>query len=556
MKTSILKLTLLTTALSALSGCGGEDGDNGLPGVDGVSGNLIQLRVAGRYQAPGDVFDEGAAEIVAYDKGNKRLFVVNSGDTTVDVLDISDISMPVLLDTIDASAEGGGANSLAVSGNLLAVAIEANTKTDNGKVVFYNTTGLGKVGEAVVGALPDMVTFTPDGNTVLVANEGEPNDDYSIDPEGSISLIDLSNGIASLSVSTADFNDFDSEAANLRDAGVRLFGTNAPSVSEDLEPEYIAVSADGTTAWVTLQENNAVAVIDIASAEVTDILPLGTKNHQVFGNELDASNDDDRINIRNWPVFGMYQPDSIASYSFNGRTYYVTANEGDARDYDTWTEEFRVRDLTLDGSAFPDASLQDDENLGRLRVTSTLGVSNGCDPSDISTDVESECEYDALYSYGARSFSVWADDGSLVFDSGSAFERILAQRDPANFNSTNDENDSFDNRSDDKGPEPEGLAIGTVGGQTYAFVGLERMGGIMVYNITNPESPLFVQYLNNRDFSVTSQVDVENGLAGDLGPEGFVFIAAKDSPSGKPLLAVGNEISGSTTIYTIDIVEF
>ncbi len=547
---------LLAASTLMISACGGSDGDAGLPGSDGTSASTIQMRQAGTYQAPGAVFDEGAAEIVAYDRNNHRLFVINANDVSVDVLDISDVDNPQLLDTIDASAEGGSANSVAVHGNLVAVAIEAVSKTDPGKVVFYNSTGLGKVGEATVGALPDMVTFTPDGSKVLVANEGEPNDDYSIDPEGSVSVIDLSNGVASLSVSTASFNSFDASAASLRDKGVRLFGTNSPSVSQDLEPEYIAISDDGATAWAALQENNAVAIIDIASATVTDIVALGFKNHGVFGNEMDASDRDGRINITTWPVQGMYMPDSIASYAFNGRTYYVTANEGDARDYDTWTEEFRVKDLSLDITAFPDAAIQDDDQLGRLAVSAVMGVSNGCDPSNIATDPETDCEYDTLYSYGGRSFSIWSDEGSLVFDSGNDFERILAQRDPANFNSNNDENDSAESRSDAKGPEPEGLALGTIKGQTYAFIGLERQGGIMVYNITNPESPQFVQYLNNRDFSVLSQVDVENGLAGDLGPEGLAFIDAAGSPSGQPMLAVGNEISGTTTLYYIDVVEF
>ncbi len=554
MRLTLRPLSLLLAATSlTLTACGGDDGDNG---SDGVSAALIQLRVAGTYQAPGDVFDTGAAEIVAWDKANKRLFVINSADVTVDVLDVSDVSNPQLLDTIDASAEGGSANSVAVYGNLVAVAIEASIKTNPGKVVFYNSTGLGKIGEATVGALPDMVTFTPDGKKVLVANEGEPNDDYSIDPEGSISVIDLTNGVGSLTVSTASFNSYDASAATLRDAGVRIFGINTPTVSQDLEPEYIAVAADGQTAWVTLQENNAVAILDIATATVTDILPLGFKNHFVFGNELDASDRDDRINITTWPVYGMYMPDAIASYAFNGRSYYVTANEGDARDYSSWTEEFRIKDLTLDSTAFPDASIQDDNQLGRLAVSAVMGVSNGCDPSNIATDIETACEYNALYSYGARSFSIWADDGTLVYDSGSNFERILAQRDSANFNSNNDENDSFESRSDAKGPEPEGLALGTIQGQTYAFIGLERQGGIMVYNITNPESPQFLQYLNNRDFSVLSQVDVENGLAGDLGPEGLAFIPANGSPTGEPMLAVGNEISGTTTLYHLDLIEY
>jgi DNA-binding beta-propeller fold protein YncE len=540
-----LSALALATSIVTLSACGGDDGSNGTSAV------LLQLKVAGTYTPPGnpaDFFDEAAAEIVAYDARQRRLFVVNAKDVTVDVLDMSDPSTPSLMSTIDATAEGGVANSVAVSGNLVAVAIEATTKTDPGKVVFYNSTSFAKVGEATVGALPDMLTFTPDGKKVLVANEGEPNDDYSVDPEGSISIIDISNGVANLTVSTASFTSFNAQGPSLISSGVRIFGPGA-SVAQDLEPEYIAVSDDGSTAWAALQENNAIAIVNVDDAVVEAIVPLGFKDHRIFGNELDASNRDDLINIRNWPVFGMYQPDTIASYSFNGETYIVTANEGDARDYDTWSEELRVKDMILSGDILA-ANIQADEDLGRLNVTSTLGVSNGCDPSLLATDPEVDCEYDTLYAYGARSFSIRSADGTLVFDSGNDFERITAARNPAFFNSTNDEN-SFDARSDDKGPEPEGLALGTINGQTFAFIGLERVGGIMVYNISNPEAPQFVQYINNRDFSG----DPALGTSGDLAPEGLVFVSAKQSPSGKPLLIVGNEVSGTTTVYEIDVIE-
>jgi DNA-binding beta-propeller fold protein YncE len=566
--------SLLTLAITgsfiALTGCG-DNGNNGANGADGASGTsqtLIELNVLGSYAS--GACDESAAEIIAYDPANQRLFVVNANNATVDVLDINDPALPTLMSTIDASAEGGPANSVAVYGNLVAVAIEASVKQDNGKVVFYNTTDLNKVGEVTVGALPDMVTFTRDGQAVLVANEGEPSDDYSNDPEGSVSIIDLSNGVASATVTTADFTAFNTEQAALEAKGLRVFGPGA-TLAQDMEPEYIAVSIDNQTAWVALQENNAVAELDIAAGEITAILPLGFKDHSIIGNELDASNDDSGINIRNWPVKGMYQPDSITSYGYNGKTYYLTANEGDSRDYDTWTEEFRIGDLTLTGPLAGIAGLQDDENLGRLLVTSTLGVSNGCNASrlpadlgdlngdtvididDVEFHVENNCEYDTLYSYGARSFSIWSADGARVFDSGSEFERITASLIPDNFNGQNDEN-SFDNRSDDKGPEPEAITVGEINGQTFAFIGLERAGGIMVYNVTNPQNPEFVQYINNRDFSV-SQTDLENGMAGDLGPEGMAFIPAGQSPNSKPMLAVGNEVSGTTTLYGIDVIE-
>ncbi|MBU2953307.1 choice-of-anchor I family protein [Marinobacter sp. F3R08] len=548
---TLICTTLLSSVLG-LSACS-DDGDDSAGGVNGNTKILIELNVLGSYQAPGDVFDVGAAEIVAHDPVNQRLFVVNAGASSVDVLDIHDPGQPTLLQTIDASAEGASANSVAVYGDLVAVAIEAENKQDNGKVVFYNATDLGKVGDVTVGALPDMVAFTRDGMKLLVANEGEPSDDYTNDPVGSVSIIDLSAGVAGANVTTAGFDSFNADEADLRASGVRVFGPGA-TVAQDMEPEYIAVSVDNETAWVTLQEANAVAELDLQAGVIKAIRPLGFKDHSVPGNELDASNRDGGITIRNWPVKGMYMPDAIASYGYNGKTYYITANEGDSRDYSGFSEEFRFADLTLDATAFPDAAeLQLDENLGRINVTSTMGVSNGCDPSNPATDVEVDCEYSEIYTYGARSFAIWSADGEQVFDSGSEFERITASLLPENFNATNDEN-NFDNRSDDKGPEPEAVTVGTINGQTFAFIGLERVGGVMVYDVSNPRNPEFVQYLNNRDFSV-SEADLKAGMAGDLGPEGMAFIASGDSPNGQPMLAVANEISGTTTVYGIEIIE-
>ncbi|MBP55260.1 choice-of-anchor I family protein [Marinobacter sp.] len=558
---SLLTAAILASTLGLMA-CDGDDGDDGSAGSPGTSQTLIELNTLGTYAS--GAFDEGAAEIVAHDPANQRLFVINANDSTVDVLDIQDPEMPLKLSTIDATAEGASANSVAVYGGFVAVAIEANVKQDNGKVVFYNSTDLNKVGEVEVGALPDMLTFTGDGQKLLVANEGEPSDDYSVDPEGSVSIVDLSNGVAAATVTRVGFASFNGQQAELMEQGLRVFGPGA-TLAQDLEPEYIAISIDGKKAWVAMQEANAVAELDIAAGEITAIIPLGFKDHSIIGNELDASNDDSGINIRNWPVKGIYHPDAMTSYGFNGKTYYITANEGDSRDYDGFSEEFRVADLTLDATAFPNAAeLQEDANLGRLNVTSTLGFANSCAPSDPAnvtlmggeydrSYVENNCVYNELYAYGARSFSIWSETGERVFDSGSEFERITASLIPDNFNSNNDEN-AFDNRSDDKGPEPEAVTVGTINGQTFAFIGLERVGGIMVYNVTNPQNPEFVQYLNNRDFSA-SQTDLENGMAGDLGPEGLAFIAADDSPNGKPMLVVGNEVSGTTTLYGIDVIE-
>ncbi len=915
--------------------------------VSGVKsfGKGISLEPIGTYET--GIFDDGAAEIVDYDSKNERLFVVNGADRAIDVLDISDPANPVFEFSIDLTSVGKKANSVAVFKNVVAACIENEDKQAPGIVAFFDTENGNLLNKVTVGALPDMLKFTPNGKYLLVANEGEPNDDYTIDPEGSVSVIKIKENFENIKqsdVQTADFAKFNNISL---DQGIRIFGPSA-TVAQDLEPEFIAISANSKKAYITLQENNAVAVVDINEANVVDIFPLGTKDHSgnqemstheftnlpllgtteagqdiflggfsglyfkginksngnykfithpdrgpnadttnvdddpdkerpfplpdyqarwvhfefnpssgaieitkqtflrqskmnkpitglpnlipgvladpkfayadeepvdLFGNKLnndpfggdfegivcsddgtywmvdeyrpsiyhfnksgklidrfvpegsnasgiitgteaipavyaqrranrgfeaiaydsgkiyafiqspidnpdvgnddnsksslnirilefdinsktttaeylyilegngsdkigdavalgngrflvlerdsaigndtlknifhistanatnlasldpsivgpggtlegmdinellteginpvrksifcdlaklgydfadkpeglalidnntiavlndndfgllgsfdintglldpnpnpqiptlaiikfnrsalDASNKDDKINIVNWPVKGMYQPDAIATYKFRGLTYLITANEGDARDYDGFSEEDRVEDVTLDPGKFPDATdLQKEENLGRLKITNTLG------------DTDNDGDFDELYSYGARSFSIWSTDGKLIFDSGDEFEQLTANFIPDNFNSTNDENNSFDNRSDDKGPEPEGVAIGKIDGRRYAFIGLERVGGIMVYDITNPFDVSFIHYINNRDFNG----DAAGLTAGDLGPEGILFISKEKSPINNPLLVVSNEVSGTTTIYLV-----
>ncbi len=498
-----------------------------------------RLEVLGTYNSGS--FDESAAEIVEYDARTRRAFVVNANDQTVDVLSLQDPTNPVKVDAIDVTQAAdalGAANSVAIARGILAVAVERQPKQRPGVVALYDVRTLSLINVIDVGALPDALTFTRDGRWLLVANEGEPDDDYAVDPEGSISVIDLRRGPYKAVVKEADFRDFNGRKDELIAAGVRIFGPGA-TVAQDLEPEFITTDRRGRYAYVALQEANALAVVNIRRARVEKILPLGTKDHSQLGNELDASNRDDAINIQRWPVFGLFQPDSIASYSFWGRTFLLTANEGDSRDYDGYSEEVRVDDLVLDPNIYPDATtLQLDENLGRLKTTTATG------------DTDGDGLVEEIHAYGARSFSIWDTKGRLVWDSGSEFELITAGELGEDFNSTNDENDSFDNRSDDKGPEPEGIAIGRYFGQTYAFVGLERVGGIMVYNISNPYQPFFVDYVNNRDFSVE---DVESPAVGDLGPEGLKFVPWWQSPNWRPLLIVGNEVSGTTTVYQLKL---
>jgi len=917
--------------------------------------NSIELTQIGRYDS--GIFDEGAAEITAYDAGSQQLFVINGANSTIDILDVSDPTNPTLRDAIAIEEFGGGINSIAIKDGVIAAAIEGESAQDLGSIVFFDTEG-NVLNQVTVGALPDMVTFTPDGTKVLVANEGEPDeDDPTNNPKGSVSIIDLSGGVENASVTTADFTAYNGQEVELRGRGVRIFPEE--NFANDAEPEYIAVSPDSTQAFVTLQENNAVAVVDLETNEISDIQPLGLKdfsrglpevtnytwdlsdevlgttpagqeillggmsglyyegttddgklqfiatpdrgpngeptdvdgdgdkerpfplpdyqaklvrftldretgefeiseeieltredgetpitglpnlqageegtaytdespvdlngeslendsfgadmesvivapdgtfwlsdeyrpgiyhfdadgvlidrfipqgtaesvghptgsfgtetlpevyaqrrgnrgfegmalntdngnlfafiqspidnpdvsnsqadaadeksdfnsrNSQVlrilevdpatgepvgeyvyflegsdgvdkigdavyagdgkfyvierdsgtdadskkfifevdltgatnilgtelssatgedtalesmtaddlakmdiqavnktqvlnlpsvgynagdkpeglallddgslavindndFGlldeeipvdgsvpfnpdptqtvlgiiefsgsNGLDPSDEDGGININNQPVFGLYQPDSIASYEVDGATYYVTANEGDARD-----EDERLEDLELDPDTFPNSQeLQAEAELGHLEV------------STIDGDIDGDGDYDRIVSYGGRSFSIRDAKGNIVFDSGDDFAQITAEQVPELFNS-NGTVDSFDSRSDAKGAEPEGVVVGEVDGKQYAFVGIERTGGVMVYDISDPANSEFVQYIN--------PIDEETGDALDLAPEGLQFISAVDSPNGKPLLTVSNEVSGTVSLYQIDLAD-
>ncbi len=621
---SIFRPSLLAVSVSTilLSGCLSSDNnsapDAGTPAVTGLS-----LEYVGRYSS--GVFGESAAEITGYDPASRRAFVVNALEGSLNVLDMSDPSAPTLLDTLTVGdiANNAVVNSLAVQNGLVAVAIESSPKTEPGFAAIYDAATLSLRGSIGVGAQPDMLAFTPDGRYLLVANEGEPSDDYQIDPEGSVSVIDLGD-LDNLQVRTADFTAFNDQRAELMAAGVRVFGPDA-SVARDMEPEYITVSADSTTAWVALQENNALAKVDIAAAIITDILPLGYKDHGLEGQGLDASDSNGAIDIKPWPgIFGMYHPDAITSYSIGGETYILTANEGDARawgednpaywgpeDSDDsayggdanqgFVEEIRFKHLFnangfarrlgddmppqlnalaegallnpdvfeyCGASAGEPGDCREDEQLGRLTVTWTMGYrtdDNG-DPvmfnvSGAEDPAGDRLMYDKVYAFGGRSMAIWSAEGELVWDSGDMVEQYLAsdaclagsQRDiPCAdfFNSNHSAGDSFLNRSDNKGPEPEAVTVATFGERAFAFLGLERMGGVMVFDITSPESPTMVDYLNTREEWV---MDPETNLAiaGDLGIEDITVIPADQSPNGDVLLLTGNEVSGTTAVYRV-----
>lgn len=502
-----------------------------------------ELTLIGQYQT--GIFDAGACEISAYDPATQRLFVVSAAAASILVLDLSNPATPTLINTIVGAPYGASFNSVDVHNGIVAAAVEANPKQNPGSIVFFDTNG-NFLNQVPAGALPDMITFTPDGRYVLSANEGEPATNYSVDPVGSVTIVDLAGGVMAPVVATASFASYIGQEAALRAAGVRIYGPGS-NAAQDFEPEYIAVDAASQLAYVTLQENNALAIIDIATATVLDVKPLGFIDRSLAGNAFDPSDRDlpgnlPAIEISNWPVFSMYNPDAIASYEVGGQTYLVTANEGDVREYSALNEAVRVGSgsYVLDPTVFPNAAtLKNNLNLGRLNVTNKLG------------DLDNDNDFDRIYTFGGRSFSIWDQNGNLVFDSGEEFETRLSNMLPADFNSNNSANQSFDARSDDKGPEPEAVTVAEVCGRWFAFIGLERVGGVFVYDVTDPMNPYYVDYKTSRDFSVV----VANNPAAlaavrELGPEGIIWVSAADSPTGMPLLIMSNEINGSVTIYS------
>lgn len=485
------------------------------------------------------LFDESAAEIVTFDPQSNRLFFSNGFDNSFEILDISDPTAVTFVNTIDLSPYGGGANSIKSYDGWVAVAVQDINTQANGKVVFFDNNGV-YINDLTVGALPDMLTIAPATELIVVANEGEPDDDYIVDPEGSVSIIDFSGGIANLTQNEVTNISFSGITSGDLDNSTRIFGNDGTaSIAQDLEPEYITVNHSGDTAFVVCQENNAIMGIDLINASIVDIFGLGYKDHSLAANGFDASNESETVQIEPHPVFGMYLPDAIAYYNYNGSSYVFTANEGDSRDYDGYSEEERIKDLVLDSIAFPNyEELQNDTVLGRLNITLSQG------------DTDNDGEFEELYAYGARSFSVYEiASGQQVFDSEDDFEQITFQEIPAYFNSTNDDNDSFKNRSDDKGPEPEAITIGSIGDRDFVFIGMERVGGIFVYEIIDPTDIQYVEYINVRDFSK----DADDTLSLDIAPEDLLFISSDDSPNGDNLLIASNEVSGSISVYTIQV---
>ena len=593
LKRSLIALSLISILTGcSLDGDDGQDGTQGIQGEQGTAGlngtngtnanSALNISLVGRAvlnaQSP-----EGAAEIVAYQASKKWIYAINSsGDEAVvniipadtfdtaalvqdneGIVSATNLTSAITLTLNDNTP--GDANSIAIDENnqMLAVAMAAKNVGEAGQIAFYDISGdtPAFIKNVPAGFLPDMVTFNHDGTKVVVANEGEPNGDYSIDPEGSVSIINIVEGVVADTATNIDFTTYNSQQAELESDGFvfanptgRTINGNVinTTVAMDLEPEYVSISKDNKYAYVSIQENNGLAIINLEDNSV-ELKALGFKDWSDL--QIDASDKDGGVNFKSYPgLYGMYQPDTISSFSWKGANFIVSANEGDAReyffdvtdeadctakgglDYDeddgclAYIDESRVEDLTL--AANFDYLNNDDDDIGRLKVSTVKG------------DTNDDGQYESLYAYGARSFTIWDSNGLVVFDSGDDIGRITASVHGEAFNNNEDENEG-DTRSDDKGAEPEALTIGTIDERTFAFIGLERMGGIMVYDITNPYDVQFEDYFYNR--GVIEGADI----TGDLAPEGMVFVTAEQSATGEPLLIIGNEISGSIAVWQI-----
>ncbi|MGB1661603.1 MAG: choice-of-anchor I family protein [Planctomycetota bacterium] len=495
-----------------------------LPSISGLAGGGVTLTHFATYHS--GLFEASASEIVAHDPRSGRIFVTNASTGNLDVLQLSVTNGLTLVSVINTPNPVNHVRIWddGVESHVITASPGANL-TSPGTVGVYSTTGVPQA-TYTVGAFPDMLYVTSNG-LVLTANEGQPAG--ANNPEGSVSIIDLNTGI----VQTVSFSGFNGQEAALRNQGIRIFPGIPASL--DLEPEYIAVAPDNTTAYAVCQEQNSVVTIDIPTATATAIHSLGYKDHSLPGNGLDPSDSDGGPNINTWPIRGLPMPDSSVAFDVNGQTYLLTANEGGARN-----EDARTRTLNLDPTAFPNAGfLQANSRIGRIQA------------STIDGDTDGDGDFDQIYTYGTRSFSIFnmSDNAQIVFDSGDQFATAIAQASGNQLNCNHTSNNSGDGRSDNKGCEPEAATVAQIGERLIAFVGLERQSGIMVYDVTDPANSTFLSYFTNRNFNV----DIESASAGDLGVESIVYVRPEDNVTGLPLLLTGNEISGTTSAYIVTI---
>ncbi|HIX82543.1 MAG TPA: choice-of-anchor I family protein [Candidatus Erysipelatoclostridium merdavium] len=518
-KTKILTglLTLSMISSTAMTALNAQDNRS--------SFNNTMHEIANYNTNAGADGDGGVAEIVKYNKYNQTMYLVSGKTQSVHIVNLNNVNSnsnttleatkTVTLESIGIN-DAGDITSVDVSpdGKEIAIAIQHKDYDKNGYIARFDANGqLINIHEA--GIQPDMITYSPDGSLILTANEGEPRQGYeagTVDPKGSITALDT-NTNQSYDIDFTAFDNAESRAALVAD-NVIIKKDTAPSV--DFEPEYITISNDSLTAYVTLQEANSIATIDLTTKQVTRVDSLGFKDYSSGDNKVDLYKKDDAINITNTDEFlGIYMPDGISSYEVDGKTYLLTANEGDSREWGDYINEV-------------------EEKYGE---SESKIVTLNTDDYDGFDDLSKK------YLFGGRSFSIIdASTMTMVSDSNGEFEEITAKLLPEYFNCSNDDI-SFEDRSGKKGPEPEDIKTMIIDGKVMAFIGLERIGGVMMYDVSDPTNPTYVDYLNLRDFS--------DDISGSVSPEGLCTVSAKDSPTNKPMLIIANEVSGDVNVVKV-----
>jgi len=503
---------------------------------------------------------EGSGEIATFHPGSKRIFATNGVKNAIDIFDISNVAAPKKVGSLSLSPYGNDVTSVAAGRDVVVAAVLVTEtfsatgapSTPNGKLVVFDTNGKVLSSPDILGVLPDSVTFAPNGTTALVAIEGQPvcakddpattakeDTDYSkaSDPEGGVSIVDLTNPAAPV-VKFAGFKQFN--VAQMKAKGIAVSSV-VNNVAKDFEPEFIT-AVDNKYAYVTIQEANAIGKLDIEAASFESVTRAFESKLSVTAR--DTSDRDSGAGPRNYAnVVGASQPDAIASFKVGSGHYFVTANEGDAREYTCLNDDQRASSLKVDTRRFPNwSTLSASAALGRAKVNPTIG------------DRDGDGDIDTIHLRGSNSMTMYRN-GIALWDSGELLDQIQIKAfGVANINGSHSlssdkstMNYVGQDRSDDKGSEPEGVAVGMVGNTRVAILGLERMTALAVFDITQPRSPVFQEWLQMLPAKATPAKDVKH-----WSPEGIVFVSADKSPSGKALIITSYELSGSISIHQIE----
>jgi hypothetical protein len=503
---------------------------------------------------------EGSGEIATFHPGSKRIFATNGVKNSIDIFDISNVAAPKKVGSLSLSPYGNDVTSVAAGRDVVVAAVLVSEKfsatgapsTPNGKLVVFDTNGKVLSSPDILGVLPDSVTFAPNGTTALVAIEGQPvcakddpattakeDTDYlkASDPEGGVSIVDLTNPAAPV-VKFAGFKQFN--VAQMKAKGIAVSSV-VNNVAKDFEPEFIT-AVDNDYAYVTIQEANAIGKLDIEAASFESVTRAFESKLSVIAR--DTSDRDSGAGPRNYAnVVGASQPDAIASFKVGSGHYFVTANEGDAREYTCLNDDQRASSLKVDTRRFPNwSTLSASAALGRAKVNPTIG------------DRDGDGDIDTIHLRGSNSMTMYRN-GIALWDSGELLDQIQIKAfGVANINGSHSYSSDKStmnyvgqDRSDDKGSEPEGVAVGMVGNTRVAILGLERMTALAVFDITQPRSPVFQEWLQMLPAKATPAKDVKH-----WSPEGIVFVPADKSPSGKALIITSYELSGSISIHQIE----